>query len=368
MILFVVAIIFCLIYLIIQIGYLFSLFLYKKKNFVELDEYPKISILIAARNEASNIKTCLGAIENLDYDKNLIEVLIGNDQSTDETQAIIEAFIQNKPWFKLVNLKSTDNTQTKGKARVLATLGQLASGAYILVTDADIIVNPKWAKGLVSEMINNRVDMAGGTTNITADNLFEKFQQVDWLYFMGIIHVLDFFKKPITMVGNNMSFSMSAYQKVGGYETIPFSITEDYALFKALKEKGFLSSQVLNQETLVYSKPIETFVGIMKQRKRWLVGGWDLPLNYRIMLFVFSTWYFSLPILLLFNWQLALGLFVFKCFIQLFQILRIYQILNIRPEHWMAILFYDVYLFIMIPCTGIYFLWPSKTTWKGRKY
>jgi cellulose synthase/poly-beta-1,6-N-acetylglucosamine synthase-like glycosyltransferase len=368
MIVFFISLFFCVVYIIIQIGYLISLYIYKKKEFKELTIYPKISVLIAARNEADNIKTCLEAINQLDYDKNLIEIIIGNDQSTDQTQTIIESYIKDKPWFKLHNLSAEDNPQTKGKARVLATLGQMTNGEYILVTDADIVVNPKWAKGLVSEMMNNNLEMTGGTTNISANQLFGKFQQVDWLYFMGIIHVLDFFNKPITMVGNNMSFSIKAYQSVGGYQTIPFSITEDYALFKALKNRGYASSQILNKETLVYSKPIETFVGILKQRKRWLVGGWDLPLNYRIMLFIFSSWYFSLPILFLFQWKLALILFIFKCFVQLFQILRIYQVLGIRPEHWVAILFYDVYLFVMIPCTGIYFLWPSKTTWKGRKY
>jgi cellulose synthase/poly-beta-1,6-N-acetylglucosamine synthase-like glycosyltransferase len=368
MIFFFLALLLCSIYLLIQFGYLISLFLYKKKDFIELTNYPKISILIAARNEEGNIKTCLEAINQLDYDKNLLEILIGNDQSTDNTKSIIEDYIKDKPWFKLINLTSADNSHTKGKARVLATLGHLAQGEYILVTDADIIINPKWAKGLVSEMVKNNVDIAGGTTNIVANHLFGKFQQVDWLYFMGVIHVLDYFKKPITMVGNNMSFSTHSYRAIGGYETIPFSITEDYALFKALRDKGFSSSQLLNKETLIYSKPIETFAGILKQRKRWLVGGWDLPLNYRILLFVFASWYFALPILLIFNWKLALVLFVVKCFVQLFQILKIYQILEIKPEHWLAILLYDVYLFIVIPCTGVYFLLPNKTTWKGRKY
>jgi hypothetical protein len=50
------------IYLIIQFGVLFGLLVYKKKVFVDLVEYPFISLLIAARNEEDKIEDCLIAV------------------------------------------------------------------------------------------------------------------------------------------------------------------------------------------------------------------------------------------------------------------------------------------------------------------
>jgi cellulose synthase/poly-beta-1,6-N-acetylglucosamine synthase-like glycosyltransferase len=358
----------CLVYITIQVFYLIFLSRYKKQAFTPLASYPSISILVAARNEASNIVRCLKSLDALEYDHGKIEIIIGNDLSTDYTQMLTEDFIRGKSKFKLVNLTGREYPQTKGKARVLATLAAQAKGDYFLVTDADITVNPLWAKGLVTQMLNNNCAMSGGTTNIVAETLFAKFQHVDWLYFMGIINTFASIGKPLTVVGNNMGFSRQAYLEAGGYENIPFSITEDYALFKALHHKGHKIAQTMNAETLVYSQPMDTLKGVLKQRKRWLVGGWDLPLHYRAMIFVFGAWYIALPVLFIFNWQVALALLVIKDLIQLFQIMIINKHLKLKIEHPLAVVTYDIYLFLMIPATIVYFFWPGSTTWKGRKY
>lgn len=365
---FITAISLCLIYLFIQLIYLLILGKLKKKDIQYVEQLPTVSILVAARNEAKNIIDCLSALNQLDYPEDRIEIIVGNDQSTDYTQMLIENFIKNKPKFRLINLSGHEHPSTKGKARVLATLAHAAKGEYYLITDADIVVNPQWAKAMVSTMLNDQAEMVGGTTNIKADYLIDKYQQVDWLYFMGIIHSFAAIGKNLTVVGNNMGISARAYHAIGGYESIPFSITEDYALFKVFKQKGYKITQKLNHETMVYSKPIETIKGILKQRKRWLTGGWDLPFYYHIMMFIFGAWYFALPVLFFFNWKLALFLLLFKDFIQLFQLLKINYTLNLSVEHPVAVLTYELYLFFMIPLTSLYFLFNRNTTWKGRKY
>jgi cellulose synthase/poly-beta-1,6-N-acetylglucosamine synthase-like glycosyltransferase len=358
----------CFIYIFIQVFYLVLLMRYKKQTFVPLAEYPKISILVAARNEADNIVRCLKSLDHLEYDSDKIEILIGNDLSQDYTQMLAENFIKGKPKFKLFNLTGKEFPQTKGKARVLAFLASKAQGEYLLVTDADIAVGPLWAKGLVSQMVENGCHMSGGTTNITADSMFQQFQHVDWLYFMGIINTFSSVDKPLTVVGNNMAFSRQAYLETGGYEKIPFSITEDYALFKALRANGHSICQTMNHETMVYSQPLASIKGVLKQRKRWLIGGWDLPFYYRIMIFIFGAWYISLPIMFAFNWKLGLNLLIIKDLIQLCQIIIINRHLKLNIEHPLAVLIYDLYLFVMIPLTIIYFFLPGNTTWKGRKY
>lgn len=356
------------IYLIIQFGVLYGLFIYKKKDFVELENYPFVSLLIAARNEEDKIEDCLKSIANLNYPSDKFEVLIGNDASTDQTQFIVERFIANNKNFKLINLDGTENPTTKGKARVLATLAQHAKGEYYLITDADVEVGTLWAKGLVSEMIHNKLHLLGGTTHVKAISKFEQYQQVDWFYFMGIINVVDSLNYPLTMVGNNMAISAEAYRKVGGYETIPFSITEDYALFNAIRKEGFKTAQIFNQETLVRTRAIDSVSGILKQRKRWLKGGWSLPFVYRMMMFVLGAWYFVLPLLFVLNWKLGLIFFTVKIVLQLLQLLKMYRLILLKPQHYFAIFTYDIYLFFIMPAISIYFALPFANTWKGRRY
>lgn len=366
--LFYFSLILCLLY--ISILFIYSYLLQKIKSTPSstTKDLPTVSILLAARNEDHNIIECLTALDNMSYPEGQIEILIGNDQSTDYTQMQVEGFIKDKPKFKLFNLTGKEFPQTRGKARVLAYLASEAKGDYFLITDADISVPKDWAKNMIGLMLNNNADMCGGTTNIKADKMLEKFQQVDWLYFMGIIHSFAAMGKPLTIVGNNMGLSKKAYEATGGYGQIPFSITEDYALFDAVRKLGFKVVQNFEQGTMVYSKPLDSINAILKQRKRWLTGGWDLPLYYHLVIFIFGAWYFALPVLLFFNWKLALGLLIGKELLQLFQFLKINKHLGIKTEHPLAVFLYDVYLFVLIPITAIYFLLPSKNVWKGRRY
>ncbi len=366
--LFYLSLILCLLY--IGILFIYSYLLQKIKSSPSTikDNFPSVSVLVAARNEDHNIIECLSALDKMNYPEGQIEILIGNDQSTDYTQMLVEGFITNKPKFKLINLTGKEFPQTRGKARVLATLASQAKGDYFLITDADISVPANWAENMLGLMLNNEADMCGGTTNIKAGKMLEKFQQVDWLYFMGIIHSFAAMGKPLTIVGNNMGLSKKAYNATGGYGQIPFSITEDYALFDAVRNHGYKVVQNFDQGTMVYSKPLDSIKAILKQRKRWLTGGWDLPLYYHLVIFIFGAWYFALPVLAFFDWKLAVILLLSKEFLQLFQFLKINKHLGIKTEHPLAVFLYDVYLFVLIPITAIYFLLPSKNVWKGRKY
>ena len=366
--LFYLSLILCLLYIGILFVYSYLLQKIKSRPSTIKDNFPSVSILVAARNEAHNIIECLTALDNLSYPEEQIEILIGNDLSTDYTQMLVEGFIKNKPKFKLLNLTGKEFPQTRGKARVLAFLASQAKGNYFLITDADISVPSNWAENMIGLMLNNDADMCGGTTNIKAEKMLDKFQQVDWLYFMGIIHSFAAMGKPLTIVGNNMGLSKKAYEATGGYEQIPFSITEDYALFDAVGKKGFKVVQNFDQGTMVYSKPLDSINAILKQRKRWLTGGWDLPLYYHLVIFIFGAWYFALPVLVFFDWKLAVFLLLSKEFLQLFQFLKINKHLGIKTEHPLAVFLYDVYLFVLIPITAIYFLLPSKNIWKGRRY
>jgi len=77
---------------------LLALLVFNRKHYAaQLTHYPRVSILIAARNEERYILHCLRAIERLDYPKEQLEVLVGDDGSTDKTRALVEDFIRDKP-------------------------------------------------------------------------------------------------------------------------------------------------------------------------------------------------------------------------------------------------------------------------------
>lgn len=56
---------------------------------------PRVSILVPARNEADHIEECVRSLIGQSYEK--LEVLVLDDQSTDETPAIVQRIIDELP-------------------------------------------------------------------------------------------------------------------------------------------------------------------------------------------------------------------------------------------------------------------------------
>jgi cellulose synthase/poly-beta-1,6-N-acetylglucosamine synthase-like glycosyltransferase len=88
---------------------------------------------------------------------------------------------------------------------------------------------------------------------------------------------------PITAVGTNLHVRRAAYDQVGGFEGIPFSVTEDYALFNAVTSlTDFKAKFPLDRGMLVESLPSETSGALYNQKKRWFVGGIGMAPRYLV--------------------------------------------------------------------------------------
>lgn len=346
----------------------------------------KVTILIAARNEANNIVDCLGSLVGLSYPKENLQILIGDDDSDDQTAALIAKFIQDKPHFELIkivgdyqSLSKSFTNKLKGKPNVLAQLAHHATGDYLFFTDADIQVPPDWIQNMLPHFKFNVGIITGITTmqvlplSFLAQGgsvwkmLFDYCQALEWLYYLSLMRLLALFNIPLTAMGNNMAVTRKAYDAVGGYESIPFSITEDYALFRAILNKGFQFVQLFDRRVLVISKPISTFSQLLVQRKRWMYGAVLLPWGQRIAMYFNAL---LLPCLLL------LGIFSPKT--TLFIIFLSYVsttawlvgILNWlqRPQLFVGVPFFWFYHVFMNFVMFINFYTTKQTVWKGRKY
>jgi cellulose synthase/poly-beta-1,6-N-acetylglucosamine synthase-like glycosyltransferase len=326
---------------------------------------PDISILIAARNEETTILICLRAISALDYPTDRIEVLIGNDQSTDATAALVTDYIADKPHFRLITTADSP-VGLRGKANVLAQLAQQARGAYLFFTDADTQVSPDWLMAM-RRQFTGRVGVVTGVTLPDGPRLFHKLQHIDWLYNLTLTHLMSSFGFAITAMGNNMAVSREAYKSVGGYEALPFSVVEDYTLFKAIVGHGFDFRNVLTEEVLARTKPVDTLRHFLDQRKRWMRGATDLPLWMVVSLY---AQYLAGPLLLLLGWflpVLAVGVYLLKLFVQTLVIS--FGLGRLRQTSLMPYaLLFEIYQLIIGPVSVLYYLSPNPIEWKGRNY
>lgn len=329
------------------------------------DALPHIAVLVAARNEENNISKCLQSLVNQDYPADKIQILVGNDQSTDNTRVLVDQFVRQYQNITQVHITAPIG-KARGKANVLAQLAHQTNAAYFLITDADIETRPGWARNLVS-FFNPKTGIVSGTTVVTGSSLWERMQQADWLYFMGLLLTFDKIGMHSTAVGNNMAISRDAYLSTGGYENFDFSVTEDYKLFEQVRSKGWKTINMCNPASINFSAAAADIKTLLNQRKRWLTGAKDLPFYWWL---IFGIYGFFMPvfILLLFlNVKLALALYAIRFIIQASTIAI--QLKKIRLQiRAFDFLFYEAYSIIITLCTAFYFIIPVKLNWKNRYY
>jgi 1,2-diacylglycerol 3-beta-glucosyltransferase len=328
----------------------------------------RLSILVAARDEEAAIVDCLQALAALDYPTAQLQILIGDDGSSDRTAELIQSFIADKPWM---HYRLIDRTLPgmKGKQNVLALLAQEADGEFILVTDADIRVHPEWAAGMLGAFHREDVGVVCGTTAVWGEGWFARAQGLDWLMGLVLARAHSVLGIPITALGNNMGVRTAAYRAAGGYEAMPFSIVEDYLLFQQLCEKGpWRFVQRLHVGVSARSLPLPDAQAWLRQRKRWFKGAQGLA-PYNVALIFFNGLILPAIVLAFFTlpWMWGAGMLLIKLLAD-----ALLLAVGAAQLGWWARLRafapYWLYYLAALVVTPILTLLPIQVVWKGRKY
>ncbi len=329
-------------------------------------ELPFISILIAARNEEEIILSCLRSVEALSWPSDKLEVLIGDDQSTDSTAERVSEFIKDKKNFRLIRIETTMG-KAKGKANVLAHLARQANGAFYFITDADINVPVNWIQSLMANSAPS-IGIVSGVTKMKVATFFDYCQSIDWVYGFSMIKTASDCNIPVSAVGNNMMIQASAYKSTGGYEHIPFSVTEDHALFVAVRKHNWQYKNLMSYDCMATTEPVASLSKLLAQRKRWMQGAVKVPFVLLLFLFlqalfipvVLMCLYFF-PLYGIIFWGFKLVLQQYFIVISFRKIRQPYQVLK-------GALAYEVYSGLLSPLVLLNYLIPTKVKWKGRTY
>ncbi len=360
-----------IIFLIVLSGYFIQSVLFVigvRKKFPTLirEDLPAASVIVAARNEEQNILRCLKSLDNLEYPEGKLEIIIVDDKSTDSTGVIIDEFISSKEKFsKIVTKKEIGHL--KGKTNAIANAIDIAKGDIILTTDADCEVHPKWAITTASYYKEDVGAVNGFTTQI-ADSGFGGMQAIDFIYLLVVASGTINLGYPISCIGNNMSYSKKAYREAGGYEGLPFSVTEDSNLLKAINNSdNYRIIYPLNRETLITSLPCNSFKNLYRQKKRWAVGGLNVPFGgYLVMGWGFFT---NLGMLFtpLFFSTVWLYLAIFKLAIDFFVLYPVFKYLGIQKD-LKYFLHFEIYYTLYVIALPFIVMFSRKVIWKGREY
>lgn len=331
------------------------------------DELLTVSVIVAARDEEENIRDCLISLNNLNYPEGKVQIIIVDDKSTDRTGEIVDEFIKDKTKFlKVVTQRNIG--ELKGKTLAIASGIEKATGEIIMTTDADCVVSPDWAKTIVSYYTSDDVAIVDGMTNQHEYSAFSSMQSVDFIYLLTVASGSINMGKPLSCIGNNMSYRRSVYEEIGGYTALKFSVTEDFNLLMAThKLKKYKIIYPVDPGALVTSKPCLNYKSLYRQKKRWSIGGLESDFaGYFVMTTAFITHICMMLTPFLYSTSVFL-LFAFKVFIDYFFLAPVYRKLNLKFK-LKDFLIFEIYFILYVFIVPFVLVFDRKVEWKGRKY
>jgi 1,2-diacylglycerol 3-beta-glucosyltransferase len=250
-----------------------------------LTKLPFVSVIIPARNEEANIETCIQSLVLSNFPPDNFEIIVVDDRSTDRTPEILRRLEQKYPLLRVITLDEARTTANlRGKPGALQAGIESSSGDIILMTDADCTVVPDWIATMARQFDNPQVGLVPSFTLIKANTFFEQMQAIEWIMNHTIASAGVGLNQPLGCFGNNLAVRRTAFDSVGGYEKIRFSVTEDLALLQAIFAKDWEVRYVCSASAVVTTLPCQTLGEYIRQHHRWMRGGVDL--GWRAVIFV----------------------------------------------------------------------------------
>jgi cellulose synthase/poly-beta-1,6-N-acetylglucosamine synthase-like glycosyltransferase len=330
------------------------------------------TVIIPARNEASNIKACVESILAQDYPKDAFEIIVIDDFSEDDTAFIVEALHAQYPQVRLLKLADhlKEGETLAYKKRAIEIAVSEAKGDWIVTTDADCIVPTRWLF-LYNAYIqqNQPVFVAAPVMFIKTAGILNQFQLLDFLALQGITAAAVGAGKHSMSNGANLAFEKAAFIAVGGYQGVDHIASGD-DMFLMHKMKQTLHKSVgylFHPDAIVLTAAMDTWKGFIMQRIRWASKARYYD-DRSITVVLTLVYLFNISFIVLAlagHWSSLIIALAFKTFFELFFLDPVASFFKMKPELRHFVFYQPIHILYNIAAG---FFGQLKTyTWKGRK-
>lgn len=229
----------------------------------------KVSVLIAARDEAANIGRTLSDILAQDFPKELLEIIVVDDHSTDDTAAVVRSFAGQG--VKLLKLDESQPLNSYKKKAISVAI-EKAAGDFIVTTDADCRMEKDWLATVITFAEENaHLLVSSPVVYSQQEGVFEELQTLEFLYLIGLGAAGIGKKHASTCNGANLAYRRDIFYELGGFNGIDHLASGDDELFlhkvagKYPDRIGFCKSR----QAIVYTDAKKSLRGFINQRRRW---------------------------------------------------------------------------------------------------
>ena len=230
--------------------------------------WPRVSVIVPARNEQRHIEAALQSLLRLDYPD--FEIIAVDDRSTDRTGEILNQLAVESSCLQVMHVLDLPPGWL-GKNHALTAGASRATGQWLLFADADISMAPDTLRRAVRYAQSNQLHHLALTPAIVMPTLLLRsmvvtFVTVFCIYFQPW-KARDPRSKRSMGVGAFNLIRRIAYWQVGGHEAIRMRPDDDLMLGKLIKSHGFRQEAASGVGLISvpwYGSLREVFVGLEK--------------------------------------------------------------------------------------------------------
>ncbi|MHC1705060.1 MAG: glycosyltransferase family 2 protein [Tenuifilaceae bacterium] len=308
-----------------------------------------VSVLIPARNEEKNIENILCDLQNQDYQN--IEIVVFNDQSTDNTEEIVKKFTNSDSRIKLINSNGLPEGWL-GKNYACYSLSKHAKGIFLLFLDADVRINNDIIINTISHSVKHNLGLLSIFPKQIMMTLGERITVPNMNYILLSLLPLILVRKAkyqslSAANGQFMLFNSKNYFDVNPHELMKANKVEDIEIARYFKKNNISIACLTGDDTIkcrMYDGFCESVNGFSKNVINFFGNSFIIAILFWIATtFGFISVYFGLKpdififyfltiivtrviislaskqnillnIILIIPQQITLGLFIYKAF------------------------------------------------------
>ncbi len=230
------------------------------------EDYPGVTVLVAAYNEAGSIEDTVRSILRQDYPGPL-QVIVINDGSADRTAAIVRSLIPEDSRLELIDLQPNG-----GKAAALNQGLKACRHDLVITVDGDCWLWHRALRNLVGRMLADPPNTRAVAGSILIRNSRENWitRTQEWDYFLGIAaikRVQSLFQGTLVAQGAFSIYDRKTVEALGGW---PHTVGEDIVLTWKILQAGHRVGHAEN--AVAFTRCPASLPQFIRQRQRWSRG------------------------------------------------------------------------------------------------
>jgi chlorobactene glucosyltransferase len=203
-----------------------------------------VAVIVPARDESSRIARCLESLRAQRYDRERLNIIVIDDDSSDDTALIVAQLAQRDPRIRLLRAPPLP-PGWKGKVHA-CWFGARAAPAdvqWLCFLDADMHANPLLISSAIVAASAEGLDLLSLAPRHELRSVAERLIIPCGLYLQAFSQDLSKVQAPDSgeaiATGQFMLMRREAYEDVGGHAAVSSAICEDVELARRLKRHGY---------------------------------------------------------------------------------------------------------------------------------